>query len=314
MSANSIYPAQNTAADTNRGPSQALWFGNKCPWLDLLENPQKGTTFWDDFIGGGNIPTAAGGAIAQGLSDKWSAYAYQGATFTDGAGEGGVLTVGSDGDNEGVALGPTSGAYRLVTTSTLALNKKLWFECRISPSTVTATKIDVFAGLFSGFLTSGLPTAAVPITATDDTLADKNLIGFHIRGTASPTEVCFVYKLLGTTIVYPTNLQTLMASTGQSVLTAGAWVKLGFLFDPDAATRQVTSASTGQTAGQMKKPLIRVFVNGLEPAAFLTSDNLGGGAFPTGFMGPGMAVMNQAGSSPGTLSIDWCRVAQLANS
>lgn len=314
MSANTIGHAQNTAIDTNRGPSAALWDGGRCPWLDLIENPARGMTFWDDFIGGGNIPTAAGGAIAQGLSDKWSIYAYQGSLLTDGLAEGGVLTMGCDGDNEGVALGPSCGAFRLVTTSTLALNKKLWFECRISPSTVTATKIDAFAGLFGGFLTTGLPTAAVPITTTDDTLADKNLIGFHIKGTASPTEVCFVYKLAGTAVVYPTNLQTLMASTGNSVLTAGAWVKLGFLFDPDAVPKQISSASTGQTAGAVKKPLIRIFVNGLEAPAFLTSDNLGGGAFPTGFMGPGVAVMNQAGSSPGTLSIDWMRVAQLANS
>jgi len=309
---NTIDVLQNTAANTNRGPSDVIW-GN-CPWLDLIENPARGMTFWDDFIGGGNIPTAGSGAIAQGLSDKWSIYAYQGATLVDGAGEGGVLTFGSDGDNEGVALGPTSGAFRLVTTSTLALNKKLWFECRISPSTVTATKTEYFAGLFSGFLTAGLPTAAVPITTTDDTLADKNLIGFHIKATASPTEVCFVYKLAGQTVVYPTNLQTLMASSGNSVLTAGAWVKLGFLFDPDAPTKQITSASTGQTAGQVKRPLIRIFVNGLELPAFLTSDNLGGSAFPTAFMGPGLACMNQSGSSPGTMSVDWVRVAQLANS
>jgi hypothetical protein len=213
-----------------------------------------------------------------------------------------------------VAYGPSAGAFRLVTTSTLALNKKLWFETRIAMSSVTATKTEAFFGLINGFLTSGLPTAAVPITTTDDTLADKNLIGFHIKSTASPTEVCFVFKLTGQTVQYPTNLQTLLASTGQAVLTAGAYVKLGFLFDPNARPKRISSASTGQTAGDVRAPLIRIFVNGLEAPAFLTSTNLQAATFPTAFMGPCFANMNQTGSSPGTTTMDWMRVAQLANS
>ena len=61
--------------------------------------------------------------------------------------------------------------------------------------------------------------------------------------------------------------------------------------------------------GGERSPLARV-----ELPAFLTSDNLGGAAFPTGFMAPGFAVMNQTGSSPGTSNIDWIRCYQLANS
>lgn len=311
MAVATIDVEQNLAANTNRGPSDVIW--GDCPWFSLLENPENGMTFWDDFIGAGNFPSAAGGAIAQGISDKWSVYAYTGATQVDAQIEGGGITFGADGDNEGVAYGPSAGAFRLVTTSTLALNKKLWYETRISMSSVTATKTEAFFGLFSGFLTSGVPTAAVPITVTDDTLADKNLIGFHIKG-ASPTEVCFVYKLAGQTVQYPTNLQTLMASSGNSVLTAGAYVKLGFLFDPNARPKRISSASTGQTAGDVRAPLIRIFVNGLEVPAFLTSTNLQATTFPTAFMGPGFANMNQTGSSPGTTTVDWVRVAQLANS
>ena len=312
MAVATIDVEQNLVANTNRGPSDVIW--GDCPVLSFLENPENGMYFFDDFIGGTNIPSASGGAIAQGVSDKWGVYAYQGSTIIDAQIEGGGITFGSDGDNEGVAFGPNGGAYRLVTTSTLALNRKLWYETRISMSSVTATKTEAFFGLFSGFLTSGLPTAAVPITVTDDTLADKNLIGFHIKSTASPTEVCFVYKLAGQTVQYPTNLQTLMASSGNAVLTAGAYVKLGFLFDPNARPKRISSASTGQTAGDVRAPLIRIFVNGLELPAFLTSTNLQAATFPTAFMGPGFANMNQTGSSPGTTTVDWVRVAQLANS
>lgn len=305
------YSGSFTAGDTHRGPSPEIWHDFNA--LDFLEDPSKGMHVFEDFLGTSNIPTAAAAAIAQGFNDNFSIYAYQGATIVDGAAEGGVITMGSDGDNEGVALGPTAGWARITTTSTLALNQKLWFEARWARSSVTATKGDFFVGLIDSFLTSGVPTAAIPITVTDNTLADVNLIGFHSKGNA-PTEVSFVYKLKGQSVVYPTNLTTLMASSGDSVLTDGKFVKTGFLFDPDATPRVISSASTGQTVGTVRKPLIRIFINGRELPAFLTTENVQGTAFPTGFMGQCMAVLNQTGSTPPTMSCDWIRVAQKANS
>lgn len=305
----------NLTANSYRGPSVNVW--KDCPVLRLLEDPSSGMYMMNDFMGASNIPTAAGGAVAQGYDKDFSIYAYTGTTIVDGAAEGGVITFGSDGDNEGVAFGPTAGWARLLTTSTLALNGKLWFEARIARSSVTVTKGDFFVGLFDGFLTSGLPTAAVPITTTDNTLATKNLLGFHSKGNG-PTEVNFAFCLSGGTVNYPTNMTTLMASSGNSVLTDGAFVKLGFIFDPKAYTKQVTSATARQTAGTVRAALLRVFVNGLELPAFLSYEDVqndtSGQAFPTGFMGPGFAVMNQTGSSPPTMSVDWVRCAQLANS
>lgn len=318
---NSRNYAGNLAASTARGPSPVLW-GN-CPINDFDENPGDGMMLLDDFIGAPNIPSASGGAIAQGYDNNFSIYAYQGATLTDGALEGGVITFGSDGDNEGVAFGPSAGAFRMLTTSTLALNGKLWFEARWARSDVTTAKGDFFVGLFDGFLTSGIPTAAIPITTTNDTLASSvNFIGFHSNATTAtrggPTEIAFTFNLAGGTIQYPTNLTTLMASSGNSVLTSGGFVKTGFLFDPFAAPKMVTKATARQTVGQVKRALIRIFINGLELPTFLTADDVvnatSGQAFPTGFMGPGFAVMNNTGSSPPTMSMDWIRCAQIANS
>lgn len=310
----SIQPAGNFSADTNRGPSKAVWFGKaRCPWLELLEDPSKGMTFFDDFLVSGHGPSATGGAIVQPRG-QWSTYYYQGGTAVDGAKEGGVITIASDGDNEGVAYGSGAGSFRLVTTSTLALNQALWFEARVALSTIAATKNDAFVGIFDGFLSSGLPQAAWPITTTDDTLAAAmNCIGFQRKASVG-TDWSFVYQLSGAASVYPTNLTTLTTTVLGSAMAADQYVKLGFVFDPNAEVRVIGTASTGQTAGTQRRSLIRVYVNGLEAAAFLTSDNLGGGAFPTGFMGPGFAIMNATGSTPGSMSVDWIRVAQLANS
>jgi hypothetical protein len=213
-----------------------------------------------------------------------------------------------------VTLSSTTGSFRITTTSTLALNQKLWFEARLSRSVITATKIDAFVGLCDHTTSSGLAVTAIPITTTIDALSTTpNFIGFFSKGSVG-TEWSFAYNLAGGTVVLPTNLTTLMASVAGAVMTAGQMVKLGFLFDPNAAPLTISSASTGQTVGQTVKPLITIFVNGLPAAAFLTSVNVQGTAFPTGFMGPTIAVMNDAGSSPGTISIDWIRVCQLASS
>lgn len=311
MTVATVDPKLNLIANSNRGPSDSIWAD--CPILDILENPSKGMYFFDDFIMTGNM--GPNSAAITGSLGQWMCYADIGAAAiqADGAAEGGVFTLGSDGDNEGVTLSSMVGSFRVTTTSTLALNKKLWFECRLSRSTVSATLIDVFAGLCDKTSASGLAVTAIPISTTIGVLSTTpNVLGFFSKGNA-PTEWSFVYQLAGGTAVYPTGLTTLMNSVTGAVLTAGQMVKLGFIFDPDAYPKQISVASTGQTLGQTKKPLLTVFVNGVPAAAFLTDTNVQGTAFPTGFMGPCLAIMNDAGSSPGTFSVDWIRVAQLAN-
>lgn len=310
MAVNTIDFSRNLSANTDRGPTSAIW--GDCPIIGIGEDPSQGFGFFDDFTMTGHGPSATGGALTQSQG-QWSSYIYQGGLYSDGATEGGSGTIGCDGDNEGFALSSGVGSFRLVTTSTLALNQKLWFEARVKTSTIATSKHDIFLGLYSPFLSSSLPASATPIQTTDDTLtAAGNAIGFQRKGSVG-TDFSAVYQLASTTTVYPTNLTTLTATAGRT-LAADTFVKLGFLFDPQAPVRRVSSASTGQTAGAMKRPLVRFFVDGVELAAFLTSDNLGGAAFPTGFMAPMFAVMNQTGSSPGTSTIDWIRCFQLANS
>lgn len=311
---NTVEYATELSADTTRGPSQAIW--KDCPVLQLIENPGAGMYFFDDFLLTGQIPVATGGTSVTNMG-QWGLYCSQGGLLTDAALEGGVISLGSDGDQESVTIASLAGSYRITTTSTLALNGKLWFEARVAFGTITTTKMDVFVGLSDKLTTSNLMVNTIPISTTDDTLSTTpNLIGFHKKSGAS-TEINFVYQLAGGTAVYPTGLTTLMNTITGAVLVAQSgqtgFVKLGFLFDPNATPLVINTASTGQTVGVIARPLIRVFVNGLQCGTFLTSVNVAGTAFPTGFMGPVYSVMQTAtGANQGLL--DWIRVAQIANS
>lgn len=316
------YAGSTGTADTDRGPSRQIWAD--CPWTLLREGEMEGKggmTFYDDFtmIGNADMTSAYKNSIGQ-----WTAYGYAGAQLNDAQLEGGVVKLSSDGDNEGLALLGSAGSFRFLTTSTLALNRKMWFECRVARSSIVTAHMEFFVGLMKPTLSSGLPAAAQPITTTDDTLMTAgDLFGFHSVGATAtrggPTEVGVAFELTSGTINYPTNLTTLMASTGQTVLAADTYVKLGWIFDPDALTSLVSNKPTArQTQGNLRKKLIRFFVNGVEPPAFLSSDDVANAtatqAFPTAFMVPVIAMMNQASFSSDYLACDWIRVAQMPNS
>lgn len=315
---NDVSMAGNLSASTLRGRSPALW--SSCPWNEYKADPSKGMTFEEDFLMTGNATMSS--ALAASIG-QWSMYGYAGAQINDGQKEGGVTILSSDGDQEGLTLLSSAGSHRLVTTSTLALNQKMWFEAKVSRSSVATTKGEFFVGLMAPTLSSGLPAAAQPITVTDDTLMTAgDLFGFHCCSSTGTrggmTEVAVAFCLASGTVNYPTNLTTLLASTGQAVLVANAFVRLGFLFDPDAPVRRVTAATARQTAGTMRKALIRFYVNGLEHPTFLTYEDVQNAtatqAFPTSFMAPVISHMNTTGSSPATTSADWLYTAQRANS
>ncbi len=315
---NAVNYRSNLAINTDRGPSSAIWADY--PQNEYIENPSHGIDFFDDFTRIGNMGTSAS-AIASSLP-PWMLYGDAGAVQSDGAGEGGVLTLGVDGDNENISLGSSTGSFRFLTTSTLLLNQKMWFETRIKKSTITTATVEVFVGLCTPSLSSNLPAADIPLTDTADTLSTTpSFFGFHLAGTTGnrggPTEVGVAFELAAGTVNYPTNLTAIMASSGNSVLAANTFVKLGWVFDPNGPVRQVTSPTARQTAGTLRKAIIRFFVNGLETPAFLSTDDVVNAtatvAFPTAFMSPWLAIENQAGSSPGTVSIDWMRIGQRAN-
>lgn len=306
--------------DTTRGPSDYLW--GDCPVDTFIQDPKQGFYKYEEFDLVGNATMSSAYA---GSAGAWSIYGAAGAQINDAQIEGGGIKFGSDGDNEGVTLLSSSGSMRFITTSTLAYNQKMWFECRVARSSVATAKGDFFVGLMAPTLASGLPAANQPITTTDDTLMTAgDFFGFHstastaVRG--GPTEWAVAFELASGTINYPTNLTTLIASTGNTALTAGDYVKLGWIFDPAPrfGKKNATSATARQTAGVAYQPVIRFFVNGIEAPAFLASVDVKNAtatqAFPTSFMAPVLAVMNATGSTPPTFNPDWVRWAQAANS
>jgi hypothetical protein len=311
MTVKSVLMRGNLSASTDRGPSRSIW--GDCPVQEIIEQPDKGMYFFDDFLVTGQWATTNTTGQSMG---QWGSYGSTGSLHTPLSLEGGVVGLNSDAADESATIASTVGSARITTTSTLALNGKLWFECRVGFGTIAATKMDCFIGLADLLLSSDLMTNTLPISTTDDTLSTvPNLIGFH-KKTSAPTEINFVYQLAGGTAVYPTGLTTLMNTVTGAVLTAvsGAtgFVKLGFVFDPGAYSKTISTASTGQTAGGIARPLITVYVNGLAAPAFLTSTNVQGNAFPTGFMGPVASCM-QAGAGANTFYVDWIRMAQIAN-
>ncbi len=303
-------PATPIPPDTYRGPSPIIW-GN-CPWAQMKEDMRYGMPFEDDFLLTGQIPVATGGTSVTNMG-AWALYASQGTLLTDGALEGAVISIASDGDQESVTLASLAGAYRITTTSTLILNQELWFETRVAVGTILTPKMDCFVGLCDKLTTSNLMVNTIPISVTDDTLSTvPNLIGFHKKSGAS-TDWSFVYQLAGGTAVYPTGLTTLSTTALGAAITANGFIKLGFHFNPNAAPKIISVASTGQTLGVVTRPLITVYANGTPLAAFLSTTNVQGAAFPTGFMGPVISNM-QTATGANQLLIDWIRVAQLANS
>lgn len=311
MGVRTITFAQTQKADTNRGPSDSIW--SLCPVEELQQEPRLGYYLYDDFLSAGLSP--ATGSAANFLGDTpWYAYLDTNGAITDSGVEGGgIHLAAATTGGQGVALGKLTNGLRI--TDGTSVFQKLWFECRVQLSTASlaASKADVFLGLVDA---SGLPASAVPITGTGGSLATAaGFIGFHKRGGATnPGDFGFVYNVAAGTPVYATNLTTLVATVGGAALAGGTFVKLGFLFDPNPYPKVISSASTGQTAGNISRPMVTVFVNGQPAVAFLTSTNVLGTAFPTTFLSPSIAFKQQSTTAAVNCDVDWIRVAQLANS
>jgi hypothetical protein len=308
-------PSSPGTIDTTYGPSNSIW--QNCPWTDYREDPSKGQTTW---LTGKDIGTALMSSAYAGPLGRVIGYGYAGAQINDGQLEGGAVKLSSDGDNEGcMFMESAAGAYRFVTTSTLALNRRMWFEASVYRSSIATAHGEFFVGLMAPTLASGIPAAAQPITTTDDTLMTAgDLFGFHSNGATGtrggPTEVANAFVLASGTVNYPTNLTTMMATTGNTVLAANTVVKIGWVYDPSAATKIITKATARQTAGNKQAAIIRFFVNGVEHPAFLSSSDVANAtatqAFPTSFMTPCFAWMNQSSFSSDYGGFRWLRCAQ----
>lgn len=313
MAVKTIGVLGNLSPDTERGPSPSIWNANgsnNAWWADFLQDPRLGLVFWEDFKIAGISP-AAGSAANFGAEGNWYAYLDTNGVITDsGIAGGGIHLAASTTAHQGVALGSLTNAYQIITSGA-AYQGRMYFECRVQNSTASyaASTSDFFIGLVDA---SGTPASAVPITATGGSLATAaGFIGFHKRGGATNgTDFNFVYNVAGGTPVYATNLQNLITTVTGTAPVGATYYKLGFVYNPAAEAILISSASTGQTAGTLARPIIQVYVNGQPAAAFLTSTNVGGTAFPVTLMAPTIAWKQQSTTAAVNADIDWLGIAQ----
>lgn len=270
--------------NTENKPSGTIW--GKCPWNAINEGTVKGVTFYDDFHSFNITPATTEGNWAAGQG--YAQFSGTGGTITapaaSAATKAGVpttgITIGSDDDNEGVGIRSLSTPFMLNRA-----NQRFWFEACIRKSSIANTILEFFIGLMENTAL----TATVPITATAATLADVNCVGWYTTESAGSTANT-TYKANGVTAV--------TVESAAATFVAATFIKLGMMYVP-----------SGDKDGAY---CLSFYVNGVRCSSSKIIPDSNGTDFPTDVaMGPVLASRNAAGSSPGTVTIQWWKAAQL---
>ena len=206
----------------NRGLSPEIWqahgfIGN------TANDPSRIGFYFDDF--------AVGTAFAEENSAKFQCFLQSG-TITQSPdvdlseGEFGVAVFASDGTlNAQVSIQTGGGTGNLVKIDDAASeNGVVAFECRIQVNTIVADHNRLFFGLEE----TGSSANDLVLTDVADTFADRDLIGFHVKETDGASIHRVFKKTSG-------ELDT--QDTGHD-LVAATWIKLGFVYDPNAAAAE----------------------------------------------------------------------------
>lgn len=290
-------PTPYSGDNAGSGPSGSIWH-------DLPDNiGDFNIGYYDawNLNQTGDYPSTSGAAYVSSTSGAWNGfttYAYQNTTVADATSAGGALSFTNTTDNQGVYITRGTGCFK---PKALPVHK-LWFEASFQVSAITDTKHNTYVGLMEVFAS----TTGVPIT-TSDALADKNNIGFFVCADSTAGNgaiVRFVYKKAGQTAqmltsagvsaIDTTNITTAKIGT----LVAATNMKVGFVYDPNAlASQQITA-----------------YINGTPyNSGFVTNTNMTATTFPNDkFLAPIFGIMNASGSTPGSSTLNWLRVAQLS--
>ncbi len=344
MAVKTITYGANLSLNTERGPSESIWgkAGTPNAWVaDFLQDPRLGVYTWEEFDSSGCDNLAllgVGQATTFANVGRWSLMIPVGGGVVDAGIIGGALSLApgslANSSTNQIATFLTSqfGCYQIAANSSgnSALQGRLAFETRIALTSVTNGKRDVFIGLCDPLASSTVTTQALyPFTAAgsgsnnlNTTITTNGLLGFYFPSssfTGNPSgDACFAYGLSNLAKVLGSNLKGLISNVTGSAIVAGTYYKLGFIYDQFAAPVAISSASDGQTAGNTARAMLRVYVNGIPAAAFLTqTQNILTASFPTGIMAPLLALApassgtgNTATNQAGFLNVDWIRIAQ----
>ncbi|TET54812.1 MAG: hypothetical protein E3J64_01310 [Anaerolineales bacterium] len=202
------------------GPAYALW--EDCPWLEMLLDPTKGSTYFNNFVDGFQPFT---GTSTTEVTDWIQTEVTSGLTQykTDAALDAhGVLRVSSEAyasADDGITV--MWRATPWITEDT----KTLWFEARIKV-TGAVTPDQFFVGLCNT-ITSMHPNGVI-----DDTV-DK--IGFYSHSGSTTLKLAFI-----------TSKAAIQAATATAATIAqNTWIKVGFKVSWSGSVQTVTPYVNG---------------------------------------------------------------------
>lgn len=273
MSTSNTIPSSTFAADTGRGPSISIW--ERCPILEILEDPGKGYGFFDDFIRGDITGTL--GTVKD--VNQYAMFGSSGATATYDDVAGGAIVLTEATDNESVSMTTEQHPFSITANA-----GELWYEARIKHSTITTNETSFFVGLMDT-----IPLiVGVPLSITGTLVDTANLVGFHFPE-ANTTAFDTTYKANTVTAVE--------VNSDVGALVVDTYVKLGMHFQPN---------DIGNGANELV-----FFIDGVPQAATKTIPDNTGTDFPADArMGPTIAMM-MGNSAAETISMDWWRCYQL---
>lgn len=271
MSANT---ATYGGLNSNSGMSPGLW--GDCPIFSIREgkDPNQNGRFTHMDFTKFKLSTNVNASVAY-WDQGCLVFGDNGFAISALDVQGGGITIGSDGDNEGGSIQQVCFPYQIARGK-----RRLWFEARIKVSTIADTKFGLFVGLAESMTNS----ATVPIAAAG-TIADQNLVGFHrLEGDGDKLDT--IYKANGVTqVTVKADAVTLVANT---------FIKVGFKYDDN------------DKAGPF---VLSFYADGVRLADTYTMASADGTDFPNDVrMSPIIAMLNATASTPGTASVSdiWC--------
>lgn len=199
----------------------------------------------------------------------------------------GVLQLGIDasaGANEEIGLVAGDGTQQFGQISDTAADAHMTaFECRIKVSSITTGQLALYAGLGGPDQNDGdvlTDTSGVPNTSDHG-------IGFNIKADDGDS-IDFFYEAASQTRVD--------LIEGVAVPVADTFIKLGFIYDPDAiASKRIT-----------------IYVDNVEQSTYVTATQIATATFPDAeTLAPLFAMKGIAGSLALELAIDWWAFAQV---
>jgi len=265
MSSKFITEYPGPSSDTSNGPSGAIWAD--CPALDMIADPGLGDHVFDNFA----LSNLEDGDQYQALGDTAPVHVVD---TLDGR-----LTVTTGATNNHQSMLATAVDLGHISDAD-GEKAKLWFEARVKVSSIAD------AGIFVGLAAEA--DAAVDFLDDDsaDIVTTVNGIGFH-TATASPAAVRTVY--------HNGSGEATEVEAGVHTLVAATYVKLGFVYDPNAVASE----------------RIKYYVNGTPTATAVTATNIAASTFPDS-VNMGLMLTTKTGEAvTKSLIVDWWRFAQI---